>query len=90
MTSATYCRQSLEHTLSPSMDITVSSNFERLLFDLYERDGAAIAQLMSDFDKGIADCTEAIRIKPSFAEAYYNRATELAKKYFDPDKDPDE
>jgi threonine synthase len=52
MTTATYGRQPLSHTLSPSMDITVSSNFERLLFDLYDRDGAAIAQLMRDFDSG--------------------------------------
>jgi threonine synthase len=52
MTSSTYGRQPLAHTLSPSMDITVSSNFERLLFDLYDRDGAAIADLMQRFDKG--------------------------------------
>ena len=45
-------RQPLEHTLSPSMDITVSSNFERLLFDMYDRDGAAIADLMARFDEG--------------------------------------
>ena len=52
MTTSTYGRQQLSHTLSPSMDITVSSNFERLLFDLYGRDGAAIAGLMRDFDSG--------------------------------------
>lgn len=28
---------------SPSMDIQVSSNFERLVFDLYDREGAAVA-----------------------------------------------
>jgi threonine synthase len=33
-------------TTSPSMDIQVSSNFERLLFDAYERDGHAISALM--------------------------------------------
>ncbi len=33
-------------TLSPSMDIGVSSNFERLLFELLGRDGATIAELM--------------------------------------------
>jgi threonine synthase len=36
----------LMHTLTPSMDIAVSSNFERLLFDLYDRDGLALSKLM--------------------------------------------
>jgi len=36
-------------TLSPSMDIQVSSNFERLLFDLLDRDGEATAHAMSTF-----------------------------------------
>jgi threonine synthase len=33
-------------TTSPSMDIQVSSNFERLLFDAYDRNSAAIRALM--------------------------------------------
>jgi threonine synthase len=33
-------------TASPSMDIQVSSNFERLLFDAYGRDAAAVRSLM--------------------------------------------
>lgn len=36
-------------TLSPSMDIQISSNFERLLFDYLGRNGAAVAGLMKKF-----------------------------------------
>lgn len=32
-------------SISPSMDIQVSSNYERLVFDLYDREGPAVAQL---------------------------------------------
>ena len=39
-------------TLSPSMDIVVSSNFERLLFDLYGKDGEQIANVMKAFQTG--------------------------------------
>ncbi len=44
-----HSRKPLVHSLSPSMDIMVSSNFERLLFDLHDRDGAAISRLMDEF-----------------------------------------
>jgi threonine synthase len=39
----------VEPSLSPSMDIQVSSNFERLLFELWGRDGAATERLMRRF-----------------------------------------
>ena len=35
-------------TSAPSMDIQVSSNFERLLFELYDRDSGATAGLMAE------------------------------------------
>ena len=39
----------VEPSLSPSMDIQVSSNFERLLFELLERDAGATAAAMAEF-----------------------------------------
>lgn len=36
-------------TISPSMDIQISSNFERLLFDMLGRDGAAVAETLTKF-----------------------------------------
>jgi threonine synthase len=39
----------VEPSLSPSMDIQVSSNFERLLFELKGRDGAAVAAAVKTF-----------------------------------------
>jgi threonine synthase len=41
--------ESVVPTLSPSMDIQVSSNHERLLFELLGRDGRATAELMGRF-----------------------------------------
>jgi threonine synthase len=44
--TGTYELRGVNATSSPSMDIQVSSNFERLLFDAYERDGKAVNALM--------------------------------------------
>ncbi len=41
--------QGVEPSLSPSMDIQVSSNFERLLFEILDRDPAATAAAMAGF-----------------------------------------
>ncbi|MBL24492.1 MAG: threonine synthase [Rhodospirillaceae bacterium] len=59
-------------TLSPSMDIQVSSNFERLLFDLLDRDGAQVTAAMTEFrDTG----------KLSLADAAWKRSRELFDAY---------
>ena len=42
-------RETVTPSLSPSMDIQVSSNFERLLFELLDRDGAKVADIMARF-----------------------------------------
>jgi threonine synthase len=39
-------------SMSPSMDIQVSSNFERALFDAYGRDGLAVTALMGELKAG--------------------------------------
>lgn len=50
MKTGIYSASSVSASLSPSMDIQISSNFERLLFDLHERNGAKIKSMMQDFN----------------------------------------
>ncbi len=50
--SGDYRTDGVRPSISPSMDIQVSSNFERALFDAYGRDGAAVAALMVELKAG--------------------------------------
>lgn len=52
METAAYTKEGVTPSISPSMDIQVSSNFERALFDAYGRDGNAVAQQMEDLKDG--------------------------------------
>ncbi len=61
-----YSVGSVAPTATPSMDIQVSSNFERLLFDLSGRDGAAVAAMMQGFEaSGRLDLSPAMRAEAS-------------------------
>ena len=51
LSSGDYSVGTVTATAAPSMDIQVSSNFERLLFDLHGRDGVALAATMQGFEK---------------------------------------
>ena len=51
LATGTYDLRGVVATSSPSMDIQVASNFERLLFDAYGRDGAPVRQLMASLDQ---------------------------------------
>ncbi|MBK8630436.1 MAG: threonine synthase [Sphingomonadales bacterium] len=50
LTNGDYSTGTVTATATPSMDIQASSNFERLLFDLSGRDGAALAGMMAGFE----------------------------------------
>ncbi|MDK9695969.1 MAG: threonine synthase [Siculibacillus sp.] len=49
--TGTYEVRGVTPSISPSMDIQVSSNFERLLFEALGRDGAAVQSLMSSLSQ---------------------------------------
>lgn len=50
LNSGDYSQGQVVQTSTPSMDIQVSSNFERLLYDVQGRDGAALAAQMRGFE----------------------------------------
>ncbi|MET0587693.1 MAG: threonine synthase [Novosphingobium sp.] len=50
LSTGDYSAGAVTPTAAPSMDIQVSSNFERLLFDLGGRDGNALAEQMAGFE----------------------------------------
>ena len=50
LSSGDYSQGTVTATAAPSMDIQVSSNFERLLFDVGGRDGLALAAQMNGFE----------------------------------------
>jgi threonine synthase len=52
LSTGDYMPDGVTPSISPSMDIQVSSNFERALFDAYGRDGGAVAQLMEELKAG--------------------------------------
>ena len=74
-----FSKKELAATLAPSMDIVVSSNFERLLFDAYERDGLAVAELLERFQQeptALADAPLA-KLREMFASHSVDDATIL-------------
>jgi len=52
LSSGAYEMGEVHPTITPSMDIQVSSNFERALFYAYGRDGGAVSQLMEELKGG--------------------------------------
>ena len=83
-------------TAAPSMDIQVSSNFERLLFDLHGRNGAALAASMTGFEASRSfSLTPAMRgeasglfasarVEPDEMDLAMRRASETSGMLLDP------
>ncbi|TVS18470.1 MAG: threonine synthase [Gammaproteobacteria bacterium] len=79
--SGVYRRGQVRHTISPSMDIQVASNFERFLYYLCNEDAARLRQLMADFAERGELCFEAGctgRIDPLFQAIAVDAQTTLA------------
>ena len=51
LSSGAHRLEAVRKTLSPAMDIQISSNFERALFELSGRDGVLVSRLMEDLSK---------------------------------------
>ena len=96
LSAGDYSRGVVQQTATPSMDIQVSSNFERLLFDLGGRDGAALARQMAGFEssgamrltnaqsQGAAALFTSERVEPDDMARAMRRACEEAGQIVDP------
>lgn len=75
-----YRTDGVKPSISPSMDIQVSSNFERALFDAYGRDGRAIAALMDEMKSGGFRISQGAleRLRASFASGRASEEETLA------------
>lgn len=75
-----YERGASQATLSPAMDIQVASNFERILFEALDRDGAAVSRLYAQLaQSGGFDIAPAalIWLRADFAAAHVDDAETL-------------
>jgi threonine synthase len=85
--TGSYEIKGVQPTTSPSMDIQISSNFERLLFEAYDRDGEAVRRLMASLNQSRAFMIEAgpmARIREEFSAEAVNEASvaeEMAETY---------
>ncbi|MBT4989782.1 MAG: threonine synthase [Rickettsiales bacterium] len=80
MTENKYHRDELQESISPSMNIQVASNFERLLFDTHDRDAETIDSLMTQFKetKKLSVHEDVLnRIKTHFSSCKVNDANTL-------------
>lgn len=77
ISSNRYHKTELSASLSPSMDIMVSSNFERFLFDLFKHDSQRVTQFVTGLGKDVQQVSEAewARARAHFASLSVDDAT---------------
>ena len=88
ISSGDYFQEEVKATISPSMDIQISSNFERLLFESLNRDSAKLNDLIDKLnkDKGFKlneASLEFIRNDFSSGKATENDITKTIKEIYD-------
>jgi threonine synthase len=75
-----YHKTSLEPSLSPSMDIMVSSNFERFLYDLFQGDTARVTSFVTGLSSDVQQVSDVewARARAHFDSASVDDATTCA------------
>jgi threonine synthase len=80
LSSGAYEVRGVQETTSPSMDIQISSNFERLLFEALERDGATVRALMGSLSQSGRFVLPAAALRSIRADFEAGRADESEVK----------
>jgi threonine synthase len=91
ISSGNYEAQKVKETISPSMDIQVASNFERLIYDIQNQDTKKTKNIMMDIknkNKYKIDDESLNRIRDSFLSASLNEneTLEVIKKIYENQK----
>ena len=78
-----YAKTDVVQTLAPSMDISVASNFERLLYNLYDNDSALLSEKMNSFpEKPIEIPKEKQKMLSSFFSSCKSNDEEIVQQIF--------
>ena len=76
-----YAKTNVVQTLAPSMDISVASNFERLLYNLYDNDSSLLAKNMRAFPEKSIDIPDSkIDAVSNFFKSHCSNDHEIIKQ----------
>ena len=76
-----YAKTNVVQTLAPSMDISVASNFERLLYNLYDNDSSLLAKNMRAFPEKSIDIPDSkIDAVSNFFQSHCSNDQEIIKQ----------